>query len=704
MTPQRLLSLWRERWGKADAADYEEPYAEGLLGFWVERISNASAWRIPGLGVVALLLFAGLTLLLLGVRLTLHNQLWLSLFFLVVSLIIQRYQAQLMALLLMGFAVISSSRYLYWRVDDSLGPALSLDYFFGLGLWVLEIYGAVVFILGIAHALWPARQAAVALPADPAEWPSVSVLVYGAGCSAEDIGRSVTALQNARWPRSKFSLTVIDDIERDALEASLKAARVNYQTYAKQSQGTPAMLNLAVAQSSAELLVIVKAGQTPAEDFLVDSVGWLHEDQGLGLLSTPRHFLLPQLPGLVTADTDTLQAEEFLITRVSLFLKANGVPVEATSPQHHLARRLQDQGVSHACVLEQDQAKWRMHEPFAGRALSRKLWLERVSEAIRVYQPLLQGALLTVPLFYLLTGITPITATPQLWLAYAVPHFLQAYLLHSRVHAKLYLPLWVEVRDAVQSAYLVLVTFFSVSWTRMKRRDHPGTDSLPANQADALSLQTSDWVLAVLHGAALLAGVVKLLYADLSTSHMLVFFMTWSAIIIMLLAAEYAVLKEAQEVARQKQRLMIMPAMVRLPNNRTLTCQTANFPATRLELTVASNLAFALGQQVKVSVFHQLAECAVSACVCKKADSVVTLEIEAANREEFAQFSRAVFARGPDWPAWLPGQHVDRFAPQWLIRAAAWTMTKFAHLIHRFDRKPALASVDNAHMKWKKKA
>lgn len=705
MTPQRLLSLWRERWGKADAAVYEQPYADGLIGFWVERVSNWAAWSIPGLGLVSVLLFTLLTLLLLGLRLTVHHQLLLSFLLLAVSLMVRRYQAQLMALLLMGFALISSSRYLYWRVADTLGAPSSPDFFLSLGLWALEMYAAVAFMLGIAQALWPARQAAVSLPQDPAEWPSVGILVYGAACSTEDIGRSVVALQNAQWPRSKYNLTVIDGIERDALEASLKSARVNYQAYPDQNHGAAELLNLAIAQSSSELIVIVKAGQTPAENFLVDSIGWLHEDQALGMLSTPRHFLLPQLPAGLSHQLDAgVEQAEFLITRTSLLLQANGIPVEALSPQQHLARSLREHGCAHACLLQQKNAKWRMHEPFAGRTLSKKLWLERASAVIGVYQPLLLAAVLTLPLAYLLAGVTPVTAPPELWLAYAVPHFLQAYLLHRRVNDKLYLPLWVEIRDAVQSAYLVLVTFFSVSWTRLQRRDNPASDSPSAPDTDAFHLQASDWGLALVHCTALLVGLLKLLHADPAASHTLIFFMAWSAIIVLLLVAKYAVIKEAQEVARQKQRLLVIPAMVRLPNNRTLTCQTANFPAPRLELTLPSKAALALGQQVKLSVFHQLAECAVPASVCKKTDSVLTLEIEAAYLEEYAHFSRAVFARGPDWPAWLPGQHVDKIAPKWLIKIAAWSMNQFARLIHQFDRKPATVSVDNARMKWKNKA
>lgn len=705
MTPKRLLSLWRERWGKTNIATRMQPYIDGELSDWGERVCNSEAWSLPGLGSLAVILFAGLTLLLVSVRFTLPDQLWFSIFLLTLSLLIRRYQAQVMVLMLAGFSIISSSRYLYWRFDETLGTPLTTDFFVALVVLMIEVYGVTLFALNIARAIWPSKQPYVALPEDVTVWPTVSVIVYGAGRTADDIAQSISSLQAVEWPHRKLNITVVDAIARESLHTPLTAEKISYLAYPDEIHGAAGLLNRAMAQSGTELAVIIMAGQTPAGDFLMQSIGWFHSDPGLGLLCTPNHFLMPE-PHSSYANRILMDETqpEILIMRIDLCVKSGGIPIEPLSTSRHLARHLQKNGFGHAYMVFNNDSMWRIHEPFAGRSLFWRLRLERLNSAFQNYRFILSAAMLIVPLLYLLANIEPVKMTPMLWMAYALPHLVLAYLLKTRVQSTLRLPIWLEIREAFQSIYLLLLTFISVISTQFRQRKNTSGAPLDTIEMSEFQMSRSDWILSALHGSAILIGVFKLTQIDKASAGILIFFLVWSSVVILLLTAKFAVAKEVLEVAWQKQQLRTMPAMIRLPNNRTATCQTINFPSTHLEISVPTSLPLIGGQEVKLSIFHQRDEYAFPAVVSKRSDSSLTLDINPSFQEQYTQFSQAVFARGPDWPSWLPGQYVDRIIPHWLINLVSLPFVALTHLTHRLAKKPISTLINADSMKWKKKA
>ena len=215
MTPKILLSLWRERWGKPDTATLAEPFPSGKLNEWGNAFCESVVWRVPGLRLIALAWFVGLVLLLTSLRFSPVNQLVLSLFILLISQLIRRYQGHLISLILLGFAIISTSRYLFWRFDQTLGTLLNTEFFMLLGLLVAELCYAFMFALGMVQKLWPLIEPQAALPKDSAEWPKVGVFVL---CTEHSLANIELALNQANaliWPKSKIVLYFVDAIRRD---------------------------------------------------------------------------------------------------------------------------------------------------------------------------------------------------------------------------------------------------------------------------------------------------------------------------------------------------------------------------------------------------------------------------------------------------------------------------------------------------------
>lgn len=705
MTPQRLKALWRERWNKPGTLAVEDGYLNGSVDAWGERISSSRAWALPGLSVVAAVLFIGLTILLTRVHFPVVDQWWFSGFILVVSLFIRRYQIPLVTFMLMCFATISTSRYLYWRFDATLGPEFSIVFFLALGLWAIEIYGTIWVAFGLMKTLWPAKHAPVKLPDDSDNWPTVGIYLLAAGHSADEIERSLAALQTTQWPHGKLQLTVLDQFVRAEVQASLAATDIQYLAFPDEPHAAVTLVNQALAQSTVELAVILTAGQTPEGDFLAERVGWFLKDPDLGMLFTSRHFFVPTPPARslrqLAIDDDEM---EVLIARVPHCLTATDMPDASTANGANLRLKLESAGYLTAVLIQQRSSQWCLYNPLDRGASRWKLWVEHAHDILGVYKPLMSFALLAMPLPYLLVGVAPMKATLFEWIAYALPHLAQAYLLHDRVQSTRRLPLWLEIREALLSVYLLVLTFFSVIWTEFKERKSSAAMPEIDMEAIAFRLTPADHGVTVLHSLAITMGLLHLLQGRVTDINTLIFFLAWSIVIILLQAAKFAVFREVRQVALQKHLLKRIPAMIRLPNNRTVACQTSNFPASELVLSVAKDLRLAVGQDLKVSLLQQTEEFAFTATVCAITAETLTIKVDAVWQDQYAKFSGAVLARPSNWPGWLPGQHVDRFTPHWLVTALSWLLDLFAHLIHRFDRKPVVTTAKNANMKWKSKA
>ncbi|BCO25530.1 cellulose synthase catalytic subunit [UDP-forming] [Rhodoferax lithotrophicus] len=701
MTPLRLLSLWRERWGKEFPESWKQPYRNDGLCAWGDRASNSILGSLPGLGLFSGVLFAVLAFVLVGVKFSLTNQYWLSAFILIISLFVRLYRGTISTLILLGFAMVTTARYLYWRFDSSLGPAFELDFFIALIVWCIEVYGVLLFWMILLNGLWPIKQITYALPENQAQWPKVTIFICATGHSEDDVMRSLSALQLTDWPPAKLSLAIIDNEERSHLQSTLFSMNVGYlPSPFVADQGIAQQLNREMTNADSELAVILSAGQTPEPNFLKEISGWFVEDARLGLVATPNHFLLPEpAPRLLDQLAGHPPSAEVMITRVSHFLKAGGVPLDALSAQSHIAKKLQAIGFGHAYLLQEADTFYRIIEPFAYQAFSMKIWVAHTCHVLGFYQPLLRYGLLTLPLLYLLANQLPMRASPELWSAYALPHLAQMYLVFGRTNSNRRWPTWLELREGILATYLLILTFFTALWTLLRTWKSSRVQPTASSDINAFRLSKSNWLMLWLHTGAIAAGFVELQQIDRAQLSTVSFYLVWSFIVVLLLVGKFAVFKEATEVAQQKVRLGVMSGMIRLPNNRTITCQTRNFPALQLDLDISATLSVKCGQRLKLSIFYAMEEFALDAVVVKTEASSLTVEVDPAWRRLYTRFSEALFARGPNWPNWLPGQHVDKIIPQWLIQAFAWPVRLLTEWVHRFSRKPAAKAADSSRMK-----
>ncbi|MDO8351512.1 MAG: hypothetical protein Q7S94_10235, partial [Gallionella sp.] len=94
-----------------------------------------------------------------------------------IALFLRRYTGTLFTLVLVVFSVNQSSRYLYWRMTETLVLDNWVDGTFGIILLLAEIYAWLVLLLGYAQTIWPLKRKPEPMPEDTALWPSVDLYI-----------------------------------------------------------------------------------------------------------------------------------------------------------------------------------------------------------------------------------------------------------------------------------------------------------------------------------------------------------------------------------------------------------------------------------------------------------------------------------------------------------------------------------------------
>ena len=695
MNPKLVLSLWRERWGKAAEAARGRPYLQGKLNQWGRELTNASAWSLSGVTACAL---AGCTLIyimLMTAQFSLGGQVAFSILFVSTALYARRYAGTWVTLALCGLFATVSMRYLYWRLTTTLGPEFSLDFTLGLGLWVAELYLWLLISLRIVRSVWPLTQAQVSLPEDSAIWPTVDVFILGQGQTDAAIRQATLAALAIHWPKTKIKAYILDTVPRDSLQKIAASLSVDYLVSDDPAAGQAALINRAMTETKGELILILEGAQAPDRSFLQSTVGWFVRDKRLGMLQTPHHFLAPapSAHSLALCQSPALPGgAACAVLRRTMLVAAGGIESRLVTVQTHTALTLQNHGYIHGYIgcgglavegTAQDlglapapaepgpgrdapsaTALFRVDDPFLGRALHWKQYLAGLQSMLQFYYAAPRLIFLTAPLAYLLAGVQLIQTTPELLGAYALPYLLLAHFTMARLQGVNRLPIWADTREVVLAWYLLIPTTLTFVRTALRK----GRGILQGHSPASINRLIA-WpygLIALVNLVGLGAGIARLPFLHDQTLKIAALYLLWCACNLMLLAALLAVAEETRHIRQQTRLLLQMPAMVQLPSGHTIACMTQNFPQTNLSLQLPVALAVETGSMINLSIFRGHREFTFPARVAAQHNSVLQVSVEDTTQNNYQLFGAATLSRGPDWPQWLPGRDADHPLPSWL--------------------------------------
>lgn len=452
-------------------------------------------------------------------------------------------------------AVISSTRYMFFRITQTLDFPSWIDMFFGYLLLFAELYVYLVLILSFFQLSWALKRKIVPLPKDTSLWPTVDVYIPTYNESLDVVRDTVLAAQCIEYPKDKMKIYLLDDGKRKEFATFATEANVGYITRTKNDHAKAGNLNHAMKITDGELIAIFDCDHIATKIFLQSTVGGFLKDPKLALIQTPHHFYSPDpiqrnlylgrdIPaendlfyGPIQRGNDNWNATFFCgscaVIRRKALDEIGGFAVETVTEDAHTALRLQRKGwktafldhilagglATERLVLHlQQRNRWargmvqifRLDNPLLGRGLTLPQRLCYLSATMYFFFAIPVLIFLFTPVLYLLFGVSIVHGSVELLLSYAIPHLILSVFAGSRLYGRYRYSFWGPIYDLVLSFHLVLpttVTLFSPHSGSFNVTDKG--DTVDKSYFDALSVRPHLIAAAVLV-LSIIIGVTKL--------------------------------------------------------------------------------------------------------------------------------------------------------------------------------------------------
>ena len=671
----------------------------------VHRIADQPIWTHPLARVVAAVGAALLLALVVSVPLDLTGQLIFSAGSFGAALLLSRTPGRLTTLAMIVLSISASSRYMYWRVTDTVGFTNWVDACFGFGLLLAELYAFLVLLIGYFQTAWPLQRRPVPMPQDVDTWPSVDVFIPTYNEPLEVVKQTVFSAMQMDWPKDRLHVYVLDDGRREEFRDFCEELGVGYLTRDNNAHAKAGNINAALAVTGSDYVAIFDCDHIPTRSFLQICMGWFIRDPKLAMLQTPHHFFSPDpfeknldtfhvMPnegelfyGIVQDGNDLWNAAFFcgscaVIKRAPL-LEIGGVAVETVTEDAHTALKLSRHGYNTA-YLALPQAAGLATESLSAHVGQRIRWARGMAQICRVDNPLFGPGLklgqrlcyfnamlhffyglprlvfLTAPLAYLLFSAHVFQATAAMITAYALPHMMHASITNSRIQGRFRYSFWNEVYESVLAWYImrpVLVAFVNPKLGKFNVTAKGGV----------IEQSYFDWsivrpylILLLLNLLGFVVGIWRMVAVGPSSEvfSTLVINMVWTAYNIILTSASLAVASETRQVRSTPRVTAALPAALRFADGKTLVCETDDFSQSGVGLRVPNELQLETGSEVHVSLFRTDEEGTFPAQVTFSGGGRLGLRFEGLSLQQQADIARLTFGRADAWiDFWGNRQH-----------------------------------------------
>ncbi|WP_298210971.1 UDP-forming cellulose synthase catalytic subunit [Acidovorax sp.] len=668
----------------------------------VHAVTGWELWTHPMARIVAVVFSALLLGLVISVPLDLSGQILFSLGSFGAALLLSRTPGRLSTLAMIVLSISASSRYIYWRLTDTIGFTHWVDAAFGYGLVLAELYAFAVLLIGYFQTAWPLQRRPVPMPSDVDTWPSVDIFIPSYNEPLEVVRQTVFSAMSMDWPADRLHVYVLDDGRRAEFREFCEELNVGYVTRDNNHHAKAGNINAALKVTSSEYVAIFDCDHIPTRSFLQVCMGWFFKDTNLVMLQTPHVFFSPdpfernldtfhRMPnegelfyGIVQDGNDLWNASFFCgscaIIRRKELLEVGGIAVETVTEDAHTALKLSRLGYNTA-YLEVPQAAGLATESLSGHVGQRIRWARGMAQIARTDNPLFGKGLkfgqrlcylnamlhffyglprlvfLTAPLAYLFFGAHVFQATALMITAYALPHLAHASVTNSRIQGRFRYSFWNEVYESVLAWYImrpVLVAFFNPKLGKFNVTAKGGV----------IEKAYFDWtiarpyvVLLILNLIGIAVGIWKLFSSAGDETTTLVINMVWTIYNIILLGASVAVASETRQIRGTPRVAASLPAVIRFENGRTLVCKTEDFSQHGLGLTVPPDSDIPMGSRLSVSLFRSEEEGVFPAIVTFNGSGRLGVKFDNLSLHQQAELASLTFARADAWIAtWGAGQ------------------------------------------------
>lgn len=622
------------------------------------------------------------------------------------SLVVRRLDGRYATLVMIMLSVVATSRYMYWRLSDTLVWLHPLDAVWGTLLVAAEVYAAAVLVLGYFQTAWPLGRKPLPLPASRADWPSVDVFIPTYNEPLSVVKPTIYAALALDYPADKLSIHVLDDGRRPEFRAFCESVGVHWTIRDHNRHAKAGNLNEALKITDGEFVAIFDCDHMPTRSFLQICLGWFIRDPKLSMLQTPHHFFSPDplernlgifraVPnegelfyGLVQDGNDLWNATFFCgscaLMRRSMVEEVGGIATETVTEDAHTALKLHRRGYTTA-YLAIPQAAGLATESLAGHIGQRIRWARGMTQIFRIDNPLFGRGLtlsqrlcylnammhffygiprlvfLTAPLSFLLFDAHVIHAPATLLALYALPHVIHANVTNSRMQGRFRHSFWAEVYEAVLASYIALPTMLALINPRL------GKFNVTA-KGGRIDRGYFDWAvsrpyltLVILNAVGLAIGILNLLLnrhvgSEVQTT---AFNLAWTAYNILILGLAVAASNEHKQIRETHRVVARIPVMLSFANGRTLACETLDYSEGGIGVAVPDDARIPRGETVTVSLFRGVEEYAFPGTIEYAEPGRLGIRFESLSQQQEFDLVSSTFARADAWVDWTDGRRPD---------------------------------------------
>ncbi|CAN7674994.1 UDP-forming cellulose synthase catalytic subunit [Trinickia sp. LjRoot230] len=617
---------------------------------------------------------------------------------LVLALVIRRFPGRLPILLLGTLALLAMTRYIWWRVTQTLDFRTPGAAIVGYSLVGAEAYTWLILTLGFIQTAWPLNREISPMPDDPATWPTVDIYIPTYNEPLSVVRPALFAAQGIDWPSAKLRVYLLDDGHRPEFEAFARAAGVDYLTRDDNRNAKAGNINRALARTHGEYIAIFDCDHVPTRSFLQTTMGTFLRDPRCAMVQTPHHFFSPdpfernldtfrRVPnegqlfyGLVQTGNDLWNASFFCgscaVIKRGPLEEVGGIAVETVTEDAHTALRLHRRGYTTA-YLPTIQAAGLATENLAGHIKQRTRWARGMAQIFRIDNPFLGRGLslfqricygnamlhffygvprlvfLVMPMAYLFFQLYFINASATAIASFVVPYIALANIANSRIQGKFRHSFWAEVYESVLAWYIALPTTFA--FVSPKHGKFNVTD-----KGGRIDRGYFDWavskpylVLLLLNVCAMSAGIYRFLFSPGEEVQTIALNLVWTTYNLILLGAAVSVASEAKQVRVTHRIEMRVPATLLLRDGTTLACSTSDYSTGGLGLQLpAAGLPLAVGDTLDVSLSRGDRLFHFPVRVSRYVGQHLGVQFEALTLEQERQLVQCTFGRADAWLSW----------------------------------------------------
>jgi cellulose synthase (UDP-forming) len=599
---------------------------------------------------------------------------------------------------------VISTRYIYWRITDTLDYTNFWSTFLGTGLLLAEVYAVIALLLSYLQSLWPLERRPAPLPEDPEEWPTVDIFIPTYNEPLEVVKPTVFAAMAMDWPRHKMNVVLLDDGRREEFRAFCAQVGCGYMIRPDNKGAKAGNINHALSKTDGEYVVIFDCDHVATRAFLQMTMGWMVRDAGLAMVQTPHHFYSPdpfernlasgtRVPnegllfyGLIQQGNDLWNAAFFcgscaVIRRVALE-QVGGVPTETVTEDCHASLKMQRLGwrtaylrLPLAAGLATDRLiahvgqrmRWargmvqifRVENPLLGPGLTTTQRLCYVASMWHFLFPVPRFVFLTAPLAYLLFGQNIIAASPLAIVAYAGPHVVHAVLTNSKLQAKVRHSFWSEIYETVLALYLlpvVLTTLFDPKRGKFNVTDKGGT--LEEGYFD-LRATGPNFILGIILVLGLLSGIYGMAANPSESLDFQAYALNtvWVVLSLLTVLAGLAVGRERRQVRERARVGAVMPVGVALPDGRLVPGQTLDVSLGGAAVAALRPDGLLENAFVKLEIDLGPERVAIPAEALRWQDGRLQVRFAPQDMRDEGNITRVVLGRADAWVDWDDVRH-----------------------------------------------